>query len=202
MAMGGWVFDIMPADVDESSLKDEGAREYVLRIAEHKARSVCESAPPGSLVVAADTTVVDPLGSILAKPIHEQEAYEMLDRLRGRIHQVLTAVVVIRAPQGSIEREICATNVRMRSYSDDEIQAYIASGDPFDKAGGYAIQHAEFHPVEAITGCYANVVGLPICTLSRLLESFGIETKVQVPAGCPSTHYTACSICEQLDNNL
>jgi MAF protein len=159
-------------------------------------------APSGSLIIAADTTVVDPDGDILAKPMHEGEAFEMLDRLRGRTHQVLTGVVVLLATEGLIKQEVCATHVRMRPYTDREIQAYIESRDPFDKAGGYAIQHIEFHPVEEITGCYANVVGLPVCTLARLLESFGVETKVQVPEGCPSTHYSACSICERLDQRL
>lgn len=202
MSLGGWEFDVLPANVDESMLVDEGAREYVLRIAEEKARAVSKSTPSGSLVIAADTTVVDPEGIILAKPGHEREAYEMLDRLRGRTHQVLTGVVVLHTRDGRIDREICATKVRMRSYSDQEIQAYIASGDPFDKAGGYAIQHVEFHPVEEISGCYANVVGLPVCKLTRLLETFGIETTAQVPKSCPSTDNEACSICEHLDQNL
>jgi septum formation protein len=202
MSLGGWVFDVMPADVDESILIGEGAREYVLRIAEDKAQTVYKSVPTESLVIAADTTVVDPGGTILAKPMHAQEAYDMLDRLRGRTHQVLTGVVVLLAPDGWIERGVCSTEVRMRGYSDQEIQAYIATGDPFDKAGGYAIQHAEFHPVERIYGCYANVVGLPVCLLSRLLESFGVETTVQLPKGCPSTQFKVCSICEQIDDHL
>jgi septum formation protein len=202
MSLGGWVFDIMPADVDENILQNENAREYVLRIAEDKARAVSRSVPDGSLVIAADTTVVDPEGTILAKPMHEVEAHQMLDRLRGRVHQVLTGVVVLHTSNDLTQRDVCATEVRMRSYSDQEILAYIQSGDPFDKAGGYAIQHAGFHPVEEINGCYANVVGLPVCTLARLLETFGVQTAVQVPKDCLPTQDTPCSICKQLDNNL
>jgi septum formation protein len=202
MALGGWKFTVMPANVDESLLEGEGAQEYVLRIAEEKARTVGKLAPPGRLVISADTTVVDPEGVILAKPLHEGEAYEMLDRLRDRTHQVITGVVVFDTSQNLVQRAFCTTHVHMRSYTDPEIQSYIASGDPFDKAGGYAIQHDEFHPVEQITGCYANVVGLPVCTLARLLKFFGHETQVQVPEGCPSSYYSACSVCEQLENNF
>jgi septum formation protein len=202
MSLGGWVFEVIPANVNEDFEAIEDAREYVLRIAEDKARAVVQSAPHGSLVIAADTTVVDPDGIILAKPVHEAEAYQMLDRLRDRTHQVLTAVVVIRTADGSIAREICTTDVRMRSYNDPEIHSYIASGDPFDKAGGYAIQNSQFHPVEEISGCYTNVVGLPVCTLAHLLESFGVATNVDVPKGCSPAQYTACSICEQLYKNL
>lgn len=200
MSMGGWEFDVLPAQVNEDLLPGEGAREYVLRMAETKACEVAKHTSAGSLVIAADTTVVDPQGTILAKPSDDQEAYQMLESLRGATHQVLTAVAVLRASDGVLEKEICVTDVRMRSYSHLEMHAYIASGDPFDKAGGYAIQNEEFHPVEEISGCYANVVGLPICTLAHLLEMFDIEAYAQLPKDCSSTQYSACSICERLNH--
>jgi septum formation protein len=201
MVLGGWEFEIRPAHVDEDLLPQEEPRKYVLRMAGSKAKTVAAQIATGSLVITADTTVVDPQGKILAKPQHEQEALEMLERLRGRTHQVLTGIAVMRAPDGPIYQDVCMTDVRMRDYSTDEMMAYIASGDPFDKAGGYAIQHQEFHPVEKISGCYANVVGLPVCTLGHLLRRFGIETPAGVPKECPSKNNTDCSICEQLDHH-
>jgi septum formation protein len=202
MNLGGWEFDIRPAHVDEDLLPEEEPRKYVLRVAASKARTVAAQVATGNLVITADTTVVDPQGKILAKPQHEQEAKEMLERLRGRTHQVLTGIAVMRAFEGPLYQDVCVTDVKMRDYSMDEMMAYIASGDPFDKAGGYAIQHQKFHPVEAINGCYANVVGLPVCTLGQLLKPFGIETPAGVPKDCPSKNYTDCSICEQLDHHL
>jgi septum formation protein len=200
MILGGWEFDIRPAHVNEDLLPEEEPRKYVLRVAASKARTVAAQVATGSLVITADTTVVDPQGKILAKPQHEQEAIDMLERLRGRTHQVLTGIVVMRAPDGPLYQDVCETDVCMRDYSMDEMRAYIASGDPFDKAGGYAIQHQEFHPVDEISGCYANVVGLPVCTLAQLLRNFGIETPAGVPQECPSKNNTDCSVCEQLDH--
>jgi predicted house-cleaning NTP pyrophosphatase (Maf/HAM1 superfamily) len=118
----------------------------------------------------------------------------MLQRLRGRAHQVYTALTIIDASSGHSHTEIAVTNVPMRDYTDDEIEAYIASGDPFDKAGGYAIQNPQFHPVAALSGCYANVVGLPLCHLVRALRTFGIEPGADVPLACQSHHAYDCDV--------
>jgi septum formation protein len=198
MAIGGWQFEVMPANIDEDFLPVEKPNSYVLRMAESKANAVENLASRGSLVIGADTTVVGPLGGILAKPQNEKEALEMLRSLRGLVHQVYTGVVILQAGSGMIDRDVCITYVQMRSYSESEMHDYIATGDPFDKAGGYAIQHEEFDPVERIKGCYTNVVGLPICTLAHLLEKQGVKTPYLFPANHSSMHFDRCPICKQL----
>ena len=123
-------------------------------------------------IVAADTAVVDG-DDILGKPADEADAAAMLRRLRGRPHAVLTGVAVLDAHTGHMASTVVRTVVHMRAFSDAEIAAYIASGDPMDKAGAYAIQNRTFAPVERIEGCYANVVGLPLCALGCLLRRLG-----------------------------
>src|SRR5204863_5653183 len=108
------------------------------------------------------TTVVDG-NDILGKPIDNAEAFAMLTRLRGHTHQVYTGVALLRKSDGLLLKELSVTDVPMRDYSDEEINAYIATGDPLDKAGAYAIQHPQFQPVEHMRGCYASVMGLPLC---------------------------------------
>jgi septum formation protein len=131
-------------------------------------------AAQGRLVIGADTTVILDK-EILGKPRDTTHAYELLSALRGRWHQVVTGLVVAGVQDGErrVVSESCTTPVLMRSYSDAEIEDYIASGDPMDKAGAYGIQHPQFQPTERIAGCYLNVVGLPLCTLSKLLAQFG-----------------------------
>jgi len=189
----GWNFRVLPADVDESVQPKEAPPDYVLRLAESKARAVGGQLDGGELIIAADTTVALD-GQILGKPRHAADAEEMLRRLRGRQHQVFTAVAVYHPDSDRLKKDLAATEVPMRVYSDAEMQAYIASGDPLDKAGAYAIQHAGFHPVENLTGCYANVVGLPLCHLIRLLRAFDLEPVVDVPSACQAATNYRCSI--------
>jgi MAF protein len=188
-------FSVCPADVDETPLDAEPADAYVQRLAAIKARAVGAQAAPGSLVIAADTTVVDG-NQILGKPVDNEDAAHMLKQLRGRSHQVYTAIAVLRNDE--LLLECCGTDVPMRNYSDYEMQAYIESGDPLDKAGGYAIQHPDFHPVENLQGCYANVVGLPLCHLVRSLRRFDIGLTTNVPLACQSTLEYECFIYETL----
>ena len=194
----GLPFRACPAEIDESALPGETPRAYVLRLAEGKARAVADrgavaQVTTGSLVIAADTTVAD--GSdILGKPEDEQQAMEMLTRLRGHLHQVYTAVAVLRAADGMLLLDTCATDVPMREYSQAEIATYVATGDPLDKAGAYAIQHDGFHPVEHLEGCYANVVGLPLCHLTRLLRKLNVEPQENVPAACQAALQYNCPI--------
>jgi septum formation protein len=127
------------------------------------------------IVIAADTTVILN-GKELGKPRDKAEARELLLALRGRWHQVVTGVVACTMVNGCITlySESRATPVLMRPYSEEEIDTYIATGDPLDKAGAYGIQHPQFQPTERIEGCYQNVVGLPLCTLVRLLAKFDV----------------------------
>ena len=199
LAQGGWPFTILPADIDERPLAGEDPRAYVLRLAAEKAQAAAGRLPPGSpqaAVIASDTTVAD--GSlILGKPADAAEAFAMLARLRGRMHQVFTGVAVIRLRDAGLRVDACATGVTMRAYRDDEIRAYIETGDPFDKAGAYAVQHAGFHPVEAIRGCYPSVMGLPLCLVTRLLAELRIPRPNDVTATCLVDETRPCRVYEQ-----
>ena len=155
--------------------------ENVLQIARAKAESVAPAAG-GCLVLAADTDVVLD-GEILGKPVDETDAKRMLRRLRGRAHEVLTAVVVVDAVNGERWEEIVRSIVTIRDLSDVEIDAYVVTGEPLDKAGGYAIQGEAASMVESVDGCYTNVVGLPLCAVGRLLQCAGIA--VEAEAVCP-----------------
>src|SRR5262249_32125382 len=123
---------------------------------------------------------------LLAKPLDAEEARGMLERLRGRDHQVLTGVVLRSARMswaGVVE-----TRVAMREYTSTEVEAYVARGEPFDKAGGYAVQDQLFRPVERLDGCYLNVVGLPLCAVVAGLKALGVADDV-VSAGPPPCTY-------------
>jgi septum formation protein len=209
LALGGWDFIVLAAPVDERVLPGEAPEAYVVRLAQSKARAVqslMDKKPEGegeetrftnhSVIIAADTAVVDPLGSlneaapgnmsqvILGKPADATEAEAMLRRLRGRTHRVYTGLAALRNCDDQMLSDVVVTDVPMRHYSDEEIQAYIASGDPMDKAGAYGIQHPGFRPVQNLQGCYANVMGLPLCHLARLLGGLGVYPRGDVAYAC------------------
>jgi len=135
LRMLGLDFQVVPANVDETPLEGEAAPAYVRRLAAAKAKTVSEQSPD-ALVIAADTTVVDGY-KILGKPVDAEDAALMLRQLRGRSHQVYTVVAVARADK--LRADLCATEVPMRNFSDAEMRAYIASGDPLDKAGAISV---------------------------------------------------------------
>jgi MAF protein len=202
LALGGWDFQILPADINEDPQSGEAPIDYVRRMAESKAKEAAKHVPEEAVVLAADTTVVDTNAEgeqeILGKPADAAEAEIMLRRLRGRTHQVMTAVAVLRKADGRLLSDVCITDVPMRAYTDEEMMVYIESGDPLDKAGGYAIQHPGFHPAENLNGCYANVVGLPLCHVTRLLRAFGIEPKQDVARACQQELGYMCPIFEEV----
>ncbi|MGD8454871.1 MAG: Maf family protein [Anaerolineales bacterium] len=198
MDLTKWAFVVIPADVDETPLPDELPQAYVLRLAEEKARGVAKEVRRRDIIIAADTTVADQ-GRILGKPQNAEEARAMLQSLRGRSHQVFTALAVYQPSADALETDLAETDVPMREYSDQEIEAYIASGDPFDKAGSYAIQHPEFKPVEYLSGCYANVVGLPLCHLSRTLRKFDLLPQTDLPKTCQAALNYQCEVFELID---
>ncbi len=183
--------------MDETPLPGEDPRAYVIRLALGKARIAMEQLAPEHIVIAADTAVVDGR-DILGKPLDAVEAALMLHRLRGRTHQVFTGVAVVRVSDGATVTDCCITDVPMRTYSDEEIQAYIATGDPLDKAGAYAIQHPGFSPVIGLQGCYANVVGLPLCHLVRALGRFNIRAKTDIAEACQAELRYACPVFRQI----
>jgi septum formation protein len=192
-SLGGWDFHVIVADVDETPLADESPREYVLRLALAKALAIQPKAESDAVIVGSDTTVVLD-GSILGKPLDEADAEQMLKQLRGRKHQVYTALALHNMSSGQTLTELSITDVPMRNYSDDEISKYIRSGDPMDKAGAYAIQHPEFQPVESMQGCYASVMGLPLCHLLRVLKRFEIVPAADVPVACQSLLNYECPV--------
>ncbi len=192
----GFSFDSSSADVDESILPNERPADYVLRLAEAKARACAESGTEkcaGRLVIGSDTAVVD-AGEILGKPRDESDAVSMLKQLRGRTHQVYTAVALYDPKSDQALTELSISDVPMRNYSDAELDAYVQTGDPLDKAGAYAIQNAEFHPVENFDACYASVMGLPLCHVARSLTKIGLTPDADVPALCQETLAYDCSI--------
>ena len=193
LELGGWTFESRPADVDESQRPGEAPEAYVLRLAECKARKSAETAPKDGIILAADTAVVDGK-TILGKPKDRAEAGAMLRSLQGHNHQVQTGLAVLRVSDGMLVTDLCVTEVPMRAYADTEIEAYVATGDPLDKAGAYAIQDRGFHPVEALHGCYASVMGLPLCHLTRSLRRFAIEPATDIAAQCQSALSYGCPI--------
>jgi len=184
LALGNWKFIAAASDVDETQLAGESPKDYVLRLARAKALVAAKKARGEDLVViGSDTTVVDG-GSILGKPLDERDAARMLNQLRGHAHQVYTGVAFHRIRDGKTLTELCVTDVPMRSYSDEEISAYVQTGDPLDKAGAYAIQHPDFQPVESMRGCYASVMGLPMCHVTRVLRDLDLPPLANVPVAC------------------
>lgn len=189
----GWRFVSYPVDVDESRREHEPPAEYVRRLAEAKARVAAARSRAAGPILAADTVVVDG-DELLGKPESAEDVRRMLKQLRGRIHQVYTAVALYDPPNQRMLRDLCVTQVPMRDYSDEEIEAYIASGDPFDKAGAYAIQNKEFHPVENFHGCFASVMGLPLCHVLRSMRRLGHEPRVDLPRACQTNLKYDCPV--------
>ncbi len=193
LALGGWIFTVEVSNTDESLLPAEAPADYVRRLAEAKARAVQSRARPEHVIIGADTTVALD-GDILGKPVDADEARSMLKRLRGRAHQVYTGIAVLRVRDGNLLTDVVMTEVPMRAYSDQEIDAYILSGDPMDKAGAYGIQNPHFQPVAAMAGCYASVMGLPICSLTALLRSMDVTPLDDVAGNCQATLQYACPV--------
>ena len=193
MALGSRGYGVLVWDVDESQLADEPPRDYVLRLAQAKALAAAGKAQPENIIIGADTAVID-RNEILGKPKDEADAERMLKQLRGRTHQVYTAIAMYRVRDGKMFTELCVTDVPMRTYSEDEIAAYIKTGDPMDKAGAYAIQHTEFNPVEAMRGCYASVMGLPLCHLTRTLQKMDVSFAANISNACQTFLKYECPV--------
>jgi septum formation protein len=171
----GFSFEVAQANVDETRLHDETARAMTRRLAEAKACAVAEklgAEPLEAIVVGADTTV-DLQGRLLGKPGSAKAAREMLQRLSGKTHRVVTSVSVLRLIDRACETATESTRVHFARLSRDEIAAYVATGEPLDKAGAYAVQGIGGRFIERIDGCYFNVVGLPLARLYRMLVLLG-----------------------------
>jgi septum formation protein len=173
LTAAGFAFDVVPSGVDETPWPGEGPTEYALRVAREKADEAagrCRNS--GNPVLAADTVVVAG-GRVLGKPADRADAETMLKSLSGAVHDVHTAVV-LRTTDRELS-DVVTTRVRVLPLSDDEIAWYISTGEPYGKAGAYAIQGRAARFIDRIEGSWSNVVGLPIATVYRLLQESGVR---------------------------
>ncbi len=169
----GVPFIVHTADIDERAHLHENPTDMVQRLSAEKAAAVAKH-HPDALIIAADTIVVlDDV--VLGKPVDAAHARRMLVSLRGREHHVYSAVSLLQPKSNRRFSALNSVTVRMRNYTDAEIEAYIASGDPLDKAGAYAIQNRKFSPVACWEGCYASVMGFPLADVALGLAQFGIN---------------------------
>jgi septum formation protein len=189
----GLTYTVVVADIDETPHAGETPIALAHRLAEAKAAAVAARlAPQPALVIAADT-VVALGGQLLGKPVDDTDATSMLTQLRNRAHEVHSSICVLDSVSGRRVTRVNSTAVQMRDYSDAELAAYVASGDPRDKAGAYAIQHPEFAPVCALNGCISGVIGLPLGDLRDLLADFGVALPAPVAAVCVrQTEFGCC----------
>ncbi len=177
LTRAGIAFEVMPADIDESARDGEAPTAYALRLAREKALAVAArvGAAPQRLVLGADTIVVID-GDVLGKPTDPADAVRLLTRLVGREHRVFTAVAVVASDRlAHAETCIVASDVSMRSASEDEIRRYVVTGEPLDKAGGYAAQGEGRRFIHRIDGSETNVIGLPIDETLALLRKSGMR---------------------------
>ncbi len=193
----GLSFELLPAEVDEDQVDHPDPAINVVQTAWLKLRAVTALVSGPAIIVAADTTVsID--GQMLNKPATRTEARQMLRLLRGRTHQVHTGLALLDTAGNRSVEDLATIDVPMRHYSDAEIEAYIDTGDPFDKAGGYAIQHAQFQPVAEMNGCFAGVVGLPLCHLTRSLRALDVPVPIPIAARCQAHFAYNCPIHETI----
>jgi septum formation protein len=196
IALLGLPFVVCAAEVEEHPQDDEDPRDLVRRLSEDKVRAVVDDMRRG-LVVGADTIVVLD-GEVLGKPSDADAALNMLRCLRKREHQVYTGISVLDPATGELFTVVAKSIVWMRNYSDEEMITYARSGEPLDKAGGYAIQDLLFHPVERVEGCYANVMGFPLCHLYRLLMEIGVSIEMPPDAACDLFLGRSCPVAKAI----
>lgn len=168
----GLTFSVIPSDFDESTVALSNPDTYVITLAESKALDVSQK-HPAAWVIGADTIVLIE-HKILGKPGSRKEAFDMIQRLSGKTHQVLTGYCICCKNKNRIFSETVKTDVCFKKLNDAEINWYIQTGEPFDKAGGYAIQGVGTFLVKSINGSYTNVVGLPVCEVMEHLINEGV----------------------------
>ncbi len=192
LSLLGHPVEVLSVSIDETPRPGEAPAACAARLAMAKTAAAVSIAP-NALILAADT-VVDLEGEILGKPSGAAEAWAMLQALRGRPHLVHTAIALYHPLRREHLLEVATTRVCMRPYTDDEIEAYLATGDPFDKAGAYAIQHPDFRPALRVEGCYAAVIGLPLCHLARALRRWGGSPPADLPDRCQTALAHRCEV--------
>jgi MAF protein len=194
--LAGWPFRTASVPIDETARPGELPEELVQRLSLEKARAVAkawQNGPPW--ILSADTVVADGLQTF-GKPASQEEAREFLRQLRGRRHRVLTGLTLLPPSNGRVWTAIAVTSVRMREYADSELEEYLKTGDPMDKAGAYGIQNTEFHPVADLEGCYANVMGLPLCHVQDLILAAGLGRHADLPGVCQAWLAHPCPVAQ------
>jgi len=172
LQQAGIAFEVHPAHIPEQRQRGEAPLAYALRLAEEKARAVAQRFP-GRYVLGADTIVVAD-EHLLEKPLDHADAARMLRILSGRAHEVTTAVSLVK-PNGQSDTRACTTRVFFRALGEEEIQRYVASNEPMDKAGAYAIQGGAARFADRMDGQYSNVVGLPLPLVAEMLQANGFS---------------------------
>jgi MAF protein len=189
-------FEVRIPQVVEQAQRGEVPAEVPQRISRLKAEEIARD-ECRAVIVAADTVVVHK-GDILGKPRDANDARDTLRRLRGGRHVVLSGVTVLDTASGKQITDLCESKVWLRLMDDAEIDIYVASGDPLDKAAAYAIQNAEFAPVSRVVGCPANVMGLPMCHVVRNLRRLGIVLPQTLPMRCEIRYGYVCALTAQV----
>lgn len=175
LSMLGLPFAVVSSDVDESTPPEWAPDKVVRSLALRKAEAVITASNQQNTLIIGSDTIVELDGRILGKPVDKQDSKAMLTALQGKSHQVYTGIACIGLPEDKIIVDHRVTTVTMRALSPEEIDAYVDTGEPADKAGSYAIQGLGATLVEKIDGCYFNVVGLPLSLLGNMLSEFGIQ---------------------------
>lgn len=170
----GITFEVIISNVKENIQYLDNPGKYVEQLALMKAQEIARRVNSGHLIIGADTIVLID-NEILGKPENEEEAFNTIKRLSGKSHFVFTGIAVVESKSGRILVSHERTKVKFREIEDDDIRAYVKTGEPMDKAGSYGIQKKGAVFVESIEGCYFNVVGLPVSRLYSMLKGFGIE---------------------------
>ena len=180
LRLTGWNVEARPTEVEERQEPGEAPEMMTQRLAVAKARTA-----DGELMLGADTVVVQD-DQVLGKPADAAEARRMLEMLRGRRHRVVSSIALVDAEGRTLATDTCVSEVPMRDYAEGELETYLSSGSPLDKAGAYGIQDGGFQPVsmDEMRDCFANVMGLPLCHLVRCMRRLGHEPAADVPAAC------------------
>jgi MAF protein len=185
--------EVLSPNMDEGPRRPgELTAEYVSRLSREKAETSIAQGVVGTILAADTTVVLD--DEVMGKPETVDEARQMLKKLRGRVHNVLTGVTVRGANDDALLSGFRSTSVHVREYSESEMEDYLNSGTPMDRAGAYGVQDMPFNPVAKVDGCFLNVVGLPLCTVITLMEN--ADTTIEIDVDCRVPYIDRCNGCE------
>lgn len=202
LSLCGYPFQVMAANVDETAVNIADPSENTINTARLKAGAIANNLiDPGedhTIIIAADT-IITLQDQMLGKPVDAAEAHSMLRVLRNREHRVYTGLFLIDLITGQELTAVHAAKVHMRPYTDSEIERYVASGDPLDKAGAYAIQHPQFQPVDNLDGCYLGVMGLSVCQLLQQLNKLEVPLLADMQAVKQAHNHYPCPLLDELN---